>query len=450
MDFSSKLNTIFRSLQYRNYRLFFGGQSISLIGTWMQRIAMPWLVYHLTGSTFLLGLVSFAGQIPTFLLAPLAGVVTDKFSRYRVLLITQVISLLQALILALLSLSGVIQIWHIVVLSIALGCVNAFDVPSRHSFVIEMVEKKEHLGNAIALNSMMFNGARLIGPSIAGLILATAGEGICFLINAVSYIFVVISLLSMKIQKKEITRKSGNLLNDMKEGFRYTFGFVPIKHLLILLGIVSLMGSSYQVLMPVFAKEILHGNSSTFGFLMGAAGVGALAGAIFLASRETLIKLGRIIPAASAMFGAGLVVLSFTKYFPVSLLLMIIIGLGLMLQTASSNTILQTITDDDKRGRVMSFYTIAIMGTAPFGSLLAGSLAKVIGTPYTILIGGISCIAGAFLFYKKLPELKKIVHPVYVKMGLIPEIVTGIQTASEPVVESVQLPVSGPVEGNVK
>jgi MFS family permease len=222
MDFSSKLKTIFRSLQYRNYRLFFGGQSISLIGTWMQRIAMPWLVYHLTGSTFLLGLVSFAGQIPTFLLAPLAGVVSDKFSRYRVLLITQVISLFQALILALLSLAGVIQIWHIVVLSIALGCVNAFDVPSRHSFVIEMVEKKEHLGNAIALNSMMFNGARLIGPSIAGLILATAGEGICFLINAVSYIFVVISLLSMKIQKKEITRKSGNLLNDMKEGFRYT------------------------------------------------------------------------------------------------------------------------------------------------------------------------------------------------------------------------------------
>jgi len=450
MDFSSKLKTIFRSLQYRNYRLFFGGQSISLIGTWMQRIAMPWLVYHLTGSAFLLGLVSFAGQIPTFLLAPLAGVVTDKFSRYRVLLITQVISLLQALILALLSLAGVIQIWHIVVLSIALGCVNAFDVPSRHSFVVEMVEKKEHLGNAIALNSMMFNGARLIGPSIAGLILATAGEGICFLINAVSYIFVVVSLLSMKIQKKKIIRKSGNVLNDMKEGFRYTFGFAPIKHLLILLGIVSLMGSSYQVLMPVFAKEILHGNSSTFGFLMGAAGVGALAGAIFLASRETLIKLGRIIPAASAMFGAGLVVLSFTKYFSVSLLLMIIIGLGLMLQTASSNTILQTITDDDKRGRVMSFYTIAIMGTAPFGSLLAGSLAKVTGTPHTILIGGICCIAGAFLFYKKLPELKKIAHPVYVKMGLIPEIVTGIQTASEPVVESVQLPVSRPVEGTVK
>ena len=441
MDFSSKFKTIFRSLRYRNYRLFFSGQSISLIGTWMQRIAMPWLVYHLTGSAFLLGLVSFAGQIPTFLLAPVAGVVTDKYSKYRVLLITQVFSLIQALILAILSLTGIIQIWHIVLLSIALGCINAFDVPSRHSFVIEMVEKKEDLGNAIALNSMMFNGARLIGPSVAGIMLATAGEGICFLINAISYIFVVVSLLMMQVQKKEEKQKSGNMLNDMKEGLNYTFGFPPIKHLLILLGVVSLMGSSYQVLMPVFAKEILHGDSSTFGFLMGAAGLGALIGALFLASRETLIKLGRIIPVASALFGAGLVTLSFSRNISASLLLMIIIGVGMMLHTASSNTILQTITDDDKRGRVMSFYTMAIMGTAPFGSLLAGSLAKIIGTPYTILIGGLSCIAGAFFFYKKLPELKRIVHPVYVRMGpdsvrLSPD----IQTASEPVVTVIQLP----------
>jgi MFS family permease len=448
MDFSSKFKTIFRSLQHRNYRLFFSGQSVSLIGTWMQRIAMPWLVYHLTGSAFLLGLVSFAGQIPTFLLAPVAGVVIDKYSKYRVLLITQILSLIQALILAVLALTGVIQIWQIVLLSIALGCINAFDTPSRHSFVIEMVEKKEDLGNAIALNSMMFNGARLIGPSVAGLMLATAGEGICFLINAISYVFVVVSLLIMHIQKKEENRKSGNLLNEMKEGFNYTFGFPPIKHLLILLAVVSLMGSSYQVLMPVFAKEVLHGGSSTFGFLMGAAGLGALIGAIFLASRETLIKLGRIIPAASALFGAGLVILSFSRSFSVSLLLMIIIGTGMMLHTASSNTILQTITDDDKRGRVMGFYTLAIMGTAPFGSLIAGSLAKIIGTPYTILIGGISCITGAFFFYKKLPELKRIVRPVYVRMGLIPEVVTGIQTASEPAVEPVQLPLSQPAAGN--
>ncbi|MCX6260690.1 MAG: MFS transporter, partial [Bacteroidia bacterium] len=337
---SFRIKTIFRSLQHRNYRLFFSGQSISLIGTWMQRIAMPWLVYHMTGSAFQLGLVSFAGQIPTFLLAPVAGVVTDKYSKYKVLLITQILSLIQAFILALLSLTGAIQIWQIVLLSIALGCINAFDTPSRHSFVIEMVEKKEDLGNAIALNSMMFNGARLIGPSVAGMMLATAGEGICFLINAISYIFVVVSLLFMHVKRKEENREPGKLLNDMKEGLNYTFGFPPIKHILILLGIASLMGSSYQVLMPVFAKEVLHGGSGTFGFLMGAAGSGALVGALFLASRESLIKLGRIIPAATALFGAGLVALSFSRNFPVSLLLMVIIGVGMMLHTASSNTIL--------------------------------------------------------------------------------------------------------------
>lgn len=442
MDFTSKFNNVFRSLQYRNYRLFFTGQSVSLIGTWVQRIAMPWLVYSLTDSVFLLGVVSFAGQIPTFLLAPIAGVYTDKFNKYKVLLITQLISLVQALVLAILTLAGVIQVWHIVTLSVILGCVNAFDVPSRHSFVIEMVEKKEHLGNAIALNSMMFNGARIIGPSIAGLILASAGEGICFLINAVSYIFVVTSLLMMRVRKVESKPVKGNVLAEMKEGFRYVFGFAPIKHLLLLLTVVSLLGSSYQVLMPVFASEVLGGGSGIYGFLMAASGVGALAGAVFLASRETVIKLGRIIPAACAMFGACIAILSFTRFVPASLLLMVMAGLGLMLHTASSNTILQTITDDDKRGRVMSFYTLAVMGTAPFGSLLAGSLAKIIGTSYTIFFGGISCIIGAIVFYRKLPELKRIVRPVYVKMGLIPEVVTAIHTASEPSAELVQLPPS--------
>lgn len=402
----------------------------------MQRIAMPWLVYHMTGSAFLLGVVSFAGQIPTFILAPVAGVLTDQFSRYRVLLITQVFSLLQAMILAVLALTGIMQIWHLVVLSIVLGCINAFDVPSRHSFVVEMVEKKEDLGNAIALNSMMFNGARLIGPTVAGIMLATTGEGICFLINAVSYVFVIISLLMMKHEKKKIRKKKSNMLTDMKEGFNYTFGFAPIKYLLLLLGLVSLMGSSYQVLIPVFAKEILHGGSDTFGFLMGAAGFGALLGAVYLASRETILKLSRLIPAATALFAIGLIILSFSKLLIFSIILMVFIGLGLMLQTASSNTILQTITDDDKRGRVMSFYTIAIMGTAPFGSLLAGYLAKLIGTPATILISGTTCLAGALIFLKKLPELKTIVRPVYVKMGIIPEVAKGIETASEPVAET--------------
>lgn len=390
----------------------------------------------MTGSTFLLGVVSFAGQIPTFILAPVAGVLTDQFSRYRVLLMTQVFSLLQAMILAVLALTGIMQIWHLVVLSIVLGCINAFDVPSRHSFVVEMVEKKEDLGNAIALNSMMFNGARLIGPTVAGIMLATTGEGICFLINAVSYVFVIISLLMMKHEKKKIRKKKSNMLTDMKEGFNYTFGFAPIKYLLLLLGLVSLMGSSYQVLIPVFAKEILHGGSDTFGFLMGAAGFGALLGAVYLASRETILKLSRLIPAATALFAIGLIILSFSKLLIFSIILMVFIGLGLMLQTASSNTILQTITDDDKRGRVMSFYTIAIMGTAPFGSLLAGYLAKLIGTPATILISGTTCLAGALIFLKKLPELKTIVRPVYVKMGIIPEVAKGIETASEPVADS--------------
>ncbi len=402
----------------------------------MQRIALPWLVYHMTGSALLLGLVSFAGQIPTFVLAPFGGVLTDRWSRYRVLVGTQIISLIQASVLAILALSGTIQVWHIVVLSIVLGCVNAFDVPSRHSFVIEMVEKKEDLGNAIALNSMMFNGARLIGPSIAGVMLATTGEGVCFLINAISYIFVIVSLLMMRSVKKEGRKKEGDFFKDLKEGLNYTFGFAPIKYLLLLLAVVNLMGASYQVLVPVFAKEILHGGSDTFGFLMGAAGFGALIGAVYLASKESVITLGRLIPASTALFSLGLIALSFTDLFSLSAILMVMIGLGLMLQTAASNTVLQTITDDDKRGRVMSFYTLAIMGTAPFGSLLGGFLAKTIGTPYTILTGGVCCLAGAIFFMKKLPELKNIVRPVYIKMGIIPEVATAIQSASEPVVEN--------------
>jgi MFS family permease len=428
---ADRFKIVFRSLKYRNYRLFFSGQSVSLIGTWMQRIAMPWLVYHMTGSTLLLGVVGFAGQIPAFLFSPVAGVLTDRWSRYRVLLTTQIISLIQAAVLAWLCLAGLIQIWEIILLSVILGCVNAFDVPARHSFVIEMVEKKEDLGNGIALNSLMFNGARLIGPSIAGVMLATTSEGVCFLLNAVSYIFVIISLLMMRLQTRVRKKSETLILKELSEGFRYTFGFAPIKHLLILLSISSLLGMSYSVLMPVFAKEVLHGGSHTYGFLMGAAGFGALMGALFLASRESVLKLGRIVPASAILFGAGLIGLSFSRIFPISLALMIFIGLGMMMQAAASNTILQTITDDDKRGRVMSFYTMAIMGTAPFGSLLAGALAKVIGTPGTILAGGLACIVGALFFLRKLPELRKVVRPIYVKMGIIPEVATGIQTATE-------------------
>ncbi len=427
----NRFKIVFRSLKYRNYRLYFSGQSISLIGTWMQRITLPWIVYHITGSALLLGIVSFAGQIPTFLLSPFAGVLTDRWSRYRVLLVTQIVSMLQAFALAFLCLNGTIEIWEIVVLSIILGCVNAFDVPARQSLIVDLVEKKEDLGNAIALNSLMFNGARLIGPSIAGIMLASTSEGICFLINAISYLFVIVSVLMMKVNIKRYIKNQHEIFGELKAGWDYTFGFPPIKHLILLLGLVSLTGMSYTVLMPVLVKEVLHGGSNTYGFLMGAAGFGALLGALFLASREKVLKLGRIVPIAAIIFGTGLIMLSFSKWYYLSLMLMVIIGLGMMLQTAASNTVLQTITDDDKRGRVMSFYTMAVMGTAPFGSLIAGALAKTIGTSGTFLAGGLITITGALVFFRKLPELIKLVHPIYVKMGVIPEVATGIQTASE-------------------
>jgi MFS family permease len=423
---TSKFKTAFRSLQYRNYRLFFAGQGISLIGTWMQRIAMPWLVYNLTGSVFLLGVVSFSGQIPTFILTPLAGVITDRWSKYRVILLANVLSLIQAFILAILCLTGTVQLWEIIVLAVGLGIVNAFEVPARQSFVVDMVEKKEDLGNAIALNSLIFNGARIIGPSIAGIILASSSEGICFMINAVSYIFVIISLLMMDKLQKPVTKTAEHVIKELIDGLRYTFGYSPIKHLIILLTVSSLLGMSYSVLMPVFTKEILHGGSHTYGFLMGAAGVGALMGAIYLASRESVIKLGRIVPFSAMLFGLSLIALSFSRNFPVSLILMLFIGLGMMMQTAASNTILQTITDDDKRGRVMGFYSMAIMGTAPFGSLMAGALAKCAGVPLTILFVGAATVIGAIFFLKELPELKKIVHPVYIRMGLTADKLTDI------------------------
>lgn len=428
---TSRFRIIFRSLKYRNYRLFFYGQSISLIGTWMQRIAVPWLVYRMTGSVFLLGITAFAGQIPSVFLSPFAGVITDRLSRYKVLFWSQVFSMVHAFLLAGLVFSGSIMIWQVIFLSFIIGCINTFEIPARHSFVIEMVEKKEDLGNGIALNSLMFNGARLIGPSIAGILLAAAGEGICFLINGFSFLPVIITLKMMKLKKKEKQAMQADIFKELKEGFKYTFGFLPIRHIILLLGLVNMMVMFYSTLMPVFAKEILAGDSHTYGFLIGAAGFGALLGALFLASRETVLKLGRIVPAAVIMFGTGLVVLSFSRMFILSLFVMVFVGMGLMLQAAASNTILQTITDDDKRGRVMSFYTMAIMGTAPFGSLLAGTLAKTIGTPHTILIGGVVSITGALFFLQKLPELQELVRPIYVKMGVIPEVAEGIQTASE-------------------
>ncbi len=425
------LGGIFRSLRYRNYRLFFGGQSLSLVGTWVQRIALAWLVYRLSGSAFLLGVVGFAGQFPTFLLASFAGVLTDRWNRYRILFAMQVLAMIQASVLASLYYFGSIQVWHIVLLSVLLGCINAFDITARQAFVVEMVEKPEDLGNAIALNSSIFNGARLVGPSIAGLLIASTGEGVCFLLNAVSYLFIIASLALMKVKPRPRDRQHPNVLKGLKDGLVYAFGFAPIRSLILLLGLVSLMGMPYAVLMPIFAKEILHGGPHTYGYLMGASGIGALLGAVYLASRRSVLGLGRIIPLAAGVFGLGLVAFSFSRIFWLSMILMVVAGLGMMLQMASSNIVLQTIVDDDKRGRVMSLYMMAFMGAMPLGSFIAGGLASVLGAPTTLALGGVMCVAGALLFLRRLPSLRKSIRPIYVKLGIITEVAKGIQAATE-------------------
>jgi len=405
MPISIALKNTFRSLKHPNFRLFFGGQSFSLIGTWIQRIALPWLVYDLTKSVLLLGIVGFVGQIPTFLLAPYAGVVADRWNKYHILLVTQVLSMMQAGLLAALVLTNTINVWSIILLSIVLGCINAFDTPARQSFLIDMVEDKKDLGNAIALNSSMFNGARLIGPSIAGILIATAGEGICFLINAISYCFVLGSLLLMKVTPKIKIQEKMSVLKDFKEGLAYSLGIAPIKFTLLLLTIIGLSGMPYTVLMPVFSREILHGGAHTFGFLMGAAGLGALFSALFLATKNTFNGIEKYIGFASGIFGTALILFSFSRSFFLSIFLMAVVGFSMVFLTASCNTLLQTVSDDGKRGRVMSLYTMAFMGTAPFGSLLAGSLAKVVGVPYTFLIEGFCCIVGGLIFFSRLPQI---------------------------------------------
>lgn len=422
---------LFRALRNRNYRLFFGGQSTSLIGTWLTRVATSWLVYRLTHSAFLLGVVGFAGQIPTFLLAPLAGVLVDRWDRRRLLVLTQVLSMFQSLSLAFLALAGLIAVWQIILLSILQGCINAFDTPARQSFVVEMVEKREDLPNAIALNSSMFNSARLIGPSLAGLLIAAVGEGYCFLLDGLSYLAVIGSLWAMKITTRNREARTTEIWHGLKEGFAYAFGFVPIRNILLLIALVSFTGMPYLVLMPVFAKDILYGGPHTFGFLMTAAGLGALAGAIALASRKSVRGLGRIIALAAGLFGLSLVAFSFSRLLWLSLAVLVVTGFGMIVQMASSNTILQTIVDDDKRGRVMSFYTMAFLGMAPFGSLFAGSLASSIGAPYTVLIGGLACLMGAALFARQLPLLREKIRPIYARMGIIPEVASGVQMATQ-------------------
>jgi MFS family permease len=419
--------TVFRALSQRNYRLFFIGQGISLIGTWMQNIALSWLVYRMTNSVFLLGIVGFASQVPTFFLAPFTGVLADRWNRHRMIVITQSLAMAQAFILAILTLTGIIGVWHIIALALLLGMINAFDIPIRQSFVVEMVERHDILGNAIALNSFLFNGARLVGPSIAGVLIGLVGEGMCFLINALSFLLVIFALLAMKIKPRKTHPTRRHILHELKEGLTYATGFAPIRSILLLLALVSLIGTPYTTFMPVFARDIFHGGPYTLGFLMAASGSGALIGAIYLASRKSVLGLGRMIATASSLFGSGLIAFSLSRVFPLSILFLLFIGFGMITQMASSNTMLQTIVDDDKRGRVMSFYAMAFTGTMPFGSLLGGSLASKIGVPSTLSIGGILCILGSITFARQLPALRPLVRGIYIKKGIISEATLGFE-----------------------
>lgn len=419
-----------RALRHRNYRLFFSGQSLSLIGTWMQQVALGWLVYRLTDSAFLLGLVGFSSQIPTFILASVAGVLADRYSKHKIIIATQTLAMVQAFILAFLTLSGTIQIWQIILLSLFSGLINAFDMPTRQSFVIEMVDDRNDLPNAIALNSSMFNAARLIGPTLAGILITAIGEGFCFFVNALSYLTVIVALLMMKVEPIVLTQKKEKVLEGLKAGIKYAYDFKPIRALLLLIGLVSLTGMPYTVLMPVFARDILHGDAHTLGFLFGAVGSGALVGAVYLASRKSILGLGRWIAIATSVFSLGLLFFSFSREIYLSIGLMLFTGFGMMMQMASTNTLLQTLVDDDKRGRVMSLYVMAFMGTAPFGSFIAGLLASTIGAPYTVLSSGIICLTGALLFYKNLPSLRKHIRPVYVQKGILPEVSTGLQSTT--------------------
>ncbi|WP_433971660.1 MFS transporter [Tunturiibacter lichenicola] len=431
---SSRYSHAWRALRHRNFRLYFTGQSISLIGTWMTRVATSWLVYRLTGSALLLGVVGFAGQIPTFLLAPFAGVLVDRLNRRNLLVWTQVLAGLQSLAIAGLTLAKVITIHEIIALSAFQGLINAFDMPGRQSFLIQMVSddtgkpEKQDLSNAIALNSSIVNMARLVGPALAGLVIAAVGEGYCFAIDGVSYIAVVVSLLMMRVPPSTLKRATSSMLEQLREGWSYVVNFRPIRTILTLFALLSLMGMPFIVLMPIFASQVLHGDPHTLGYLTGASGVGALISALSLALRKSVRGLTTMIQIAAIMFGSGLILFGLSRHLALSLFLMLVVGFGMMQGLAASNTVIQTLAPEDKRGRVMSYYTMAFVGMTPFGSLLAGALAHRFGAPHAVMITGAFCLVGAAWYTTQLRSIRAVMRPIYIEMGILKD-------PSEPVLE---------------
>jgi MFS family permease len=425
LEDSRRIPQMLRALRHRNFQLFFSGQLISLIGTWMDNIAEAWLVYRLTGSSLLLGTVAFAGQIPVFLLAPIGGMVADRWNRQRVVIATQASSMVLAGILAVLTLTHRITVWEVVVLAALMGAVNAFDIPARQAFLVDMVGR-EDLMNAIALNSSMFNGARVIGPSIAGILVASIGEGWCFAANSISYIAVIIGLVLMHVSRAPVEVRRVSPFEHIVEGFRFVWNTGPIRALLLLLGLVSLVAMPYSVLMPIFAAKILHGNARTLGVLMGATGVGALGGALTLATRSGVKGLGRWVAVACASFGTFLILFSFSRWHVLSVVLLVPVGFAMMVQMASSNTLIQAMVPDRLRGRAMAVYSMMFMGMAPIGALLSGWSADHIGAQWTLAIGGVGAIIGAALFARNLPKIRVEARELIIAQGM-----TGGEPAQE-------------------
>lgn len=419
LDDRSRFRDMVRSLKHRNFQLFFSGQLISLVGTWMDTAAEALLVYRLSGSSLLLGTVAFAGQIPISLFAPAGGFVADRFDRRKVVIGTQTASMLLAGALAFLTLSHRVTVNQVIILAAAMGIVNAFDIPTRQAFLVEMVGR-EDLMNAIALNSSMFQGARVIGPVIAGIIVYKIGEGWCFFGNSVSYIAVIVGLILMRIAPKP--RQEGRRtppLEHIREGFRFARHTAPIRALLMLIALVSLAAMPYSVLMPVFAENILHGTARTYGVLMGAVGVGACLGALTLASRRGVNGLGRLIAIACGAFGSFMILFSFSRLYWLSICFLVPMGFSMMTQTASSNTLIQVMVPDRLRGRIMSVYSMLFMGMAPLGALLYGALAERIGAPYTLALGGAIAILGALFFAYNLPKIRVQARELIIAQGMV-------------------------------
>lgn len=421
-----------RALKSRNVRLFFSGQATSVVGSWMQHVAMGWLVYRLTGSTVALGLIAFGGQFPSVVLSPLAGVLADRWSRHRMVVGSQLLGMAQATVLAVLVVTGLIQVWHLYILAVLLGVARGLDIPARQALMVRLVDDPDDLPNAIALNSSLFNAGRLIGAAAAGVLVARFGEGPVFVLNALSYLAVLWALWALELQEPRMQPKTRSVLGSLVEGVHYAASFKPIGGVLLLLVGVAVVGMPYSVLLPAFASDVLGGGAETLGALTSATGMGALVGAVALASRSSVLGLGRLIAQTTALFGISLVAFSLSRSAVLSAAILVVAGAALLTTTASINTVLQTLVEEEVRGRVMSLYTVAFIGGGSVGGVVGGGVARIVGAPIAVAMAGAGCLVLSAWFTRLLPGLRALVRPIYREKGIIPELATGVSGASTP------------------